>query len=406
MVLNTKQGSWGLAVGLSVVSGVAAAESPAAINLEALLQQAETACLQGDTLRLAALSRDIRQMAQQPALRERAAFLNQLLSLFEAGVCQPGQTQPTLTKRSKPAAAGTLVSPTTHTTHLQIATGYLDNVNQGSRHERIAIINPLNGLLVEGRLGERSLPLSSGFVSAQGVHRVANTANGSITSATVARQEYTDEPDFSTTGVALSRQQTFVGGKEASAYLNIIRDDKGNAEQRVGGVYYHPLVATAKEKTGVVAGLEYVTYPEQKLFKSTVAHVALERRKALARGGEVGLRGKVELDHALENRPGGDRQEAEVSVTWKGKPPLAGWQPSAGVKVAHKRDSKPFDSKLYGDSTRTQVRMGVDLGVTKKIDTNKKLHVSYQYGKTQDKEVALFDQPAGSALGINFEVSF
>lgn len=406
MVLNSKQGSWGLAVSLSVFSGVAAAESPAAINLEALLQQAETACLQGDASRLAALSRDIRQMAQQPALRGQAVFLNQLLSLFEAGVCQPTQTPPALTKRSTPPATGTLVSPTTRTTHLQVATGYLDNVNQGSRHERIAIINPFSGLLVEGRLDERNLPLSSGFVSAQGTYRVADSANGTITAATVARQEYTDESDFSTTGVALSRQQTFAGGKEASAYLNIIRDDKGNMERRVGGLYYQPLVATDKEKTGVVAGVEYVTYPEQKLFKSTVMHVALERRQALSQGGEVGLRGKLELDRALEERPGGDRQEVEVGIAWKGKPPLAGWQPSAGVKVAYKRDRKPFDSKLYGDSTRTQLRTGVDLGISKKIDNNKKLQVSYQYGKTQDREVALFDQPSGSALGISFEVNF
>lgn len=407
MVLNSKQSSWGLAVSLSMVSGVAIAESPPAINLEALLQQAETACLQGDALRLAALSREIRQIAQQPALQERAAFLNQLLSLFEAGVCQPGQAQqPALSKRSKPPAARTLVSPTTRTTHLQVATGYLDNVNQGSRHERITIINPFNGLLVEGRLDERNLPLSSGFVSAQGTHRVADTANGSVTAATVARQEYLDEPDFSTTGVAVSRQQTFAGGKEASAYLNMIRDDKGNTERRIGGVYYHPLVATDKEKTGVIAGVEYVTYPEQKLYKSTVTHVAVERRKALSRGGEVTLRGKLELDRALEDRPGDDRQEVEVAVAWKGKPPLAGWQPSAGVKVAYKRDSKPFDTKLYGDSTRTQVHTGVDLGISKKIDNNKKLQVSYQYGKTQDREVPLFDQPAGNALGVSFEINF
>ncbi len=405
MVLNSKQGSWGVAIGLSVFSGVAVAEPPAAINLEALLQQAETACLQGDALRLAALSRDIRQIAQQPALRKQAAFLNQLLSLFEAGVCQPGQAQPVF-KRSKPPAAEPLVSTTTHTTHLQVTAGYLNNVNQGSRHERIAIINPFNGLRVEGRLDERNLPLSSGFVSAQGTQRVADTVNGTITAATVARQEYLDEPEFSTTGVALSRQQTLAGGKEASAYLSIIRDDNGNREQRVGGAYYHPLVTTDQEKTGLVAGLEYVTYPAQKLYQSTVSHVAWERRKALPKGGEVSLRGKLELDRALEDRPGGDRKEVEVAVAWKGKPPLAGWQPSAGVKVAYKRDSKPFDPKLYGDSTRTQLRTGVDLVGTKKIDSHKKLQVSYQYGKTEDKEVALFDQPAGSALGISFEINF
>lgn len=406
MVLKTKQGSLGLIVGLSVVSGAVAAEYPVTIDLEALLQQAETACAQKDVSRLAGLSRQIRQLAQQPALRERADFLNQLLSLFEAGVCYPAQTQPASTMRTKPSTVGTRLSPTTHTTHLQVATGYLDNVNQGSRHERIAIINPLNGLLVEGRLSERNQPLSSGFVSAQVTHRMVDVAHGSVTTATLARQTYTDEPDFSTTGVALSRQQTFAKDKEASAYLNIIRDDKGNTEQRVGGVYYQPLAATAKQKTDMVVGLEYITYPKQKLFKSTVAHVALERRHLLANGSEVAVRGKLEFDHALEARPGGDRQEVEASLTWKGKPPLAGWQPSAGMKAAYKRDSKPFDTKLYGDSTRTQVRTGVDLGITKSLDKDKKLYVSYQYGKTQDKEVALFDQPASNALGITFEVIY
>lgn len=410
MVLNSKQGVSGavsVAVCLILGAGSAAAESPKAINLEALLQQAETACLQGDTLRLEAVSQDIRTVAKQPALQGQAVFLNQLLSLFEAGICQPGKQPPAaLTKRSKPPAAGTQVPTTTRTSHVQVATGYLDNVNQGSRHERITIINPFNGLLVEGRLDERNLPLSSGFVSVQGTYRVADTANGSITAATVARQEYTDEPDFSTTGFAVSRQQTLAAGKEASAYLNMIRDDSGNVERRIGGVYYQPLVATDQEKTGVVAGVEYVTYPEQALYKAVVTNVALERRKALAHGGEVALRGRLELDHALEDRPGGDRQEVEIAASWKGKPLWAGWQPSAGTKVAYKVDAEPFDPKLYGGSTRKQLHTGVDLGLSKKIGNNKKLQISYQYGQTQDSEVPLFDQPAGNSLGISFETSF
>ncbi|OQX06283.1 MAG: hypothetical protein BWK73_31270 [Thiothrix lacustris] len=410
MVRNSKQGgsgAWGLAVCLTLGAGsVAAAQPPTEINLEALLQQAETACLEGNTLRLAALSQDIRQVAKQPALQGQTVFLNQLLGLFEAGVCQPNQPPAALTKRSKPPAAGTLVPTTTRTSHVQMATGYLDNVNQGSRHERITIINPFNGLLVEGRLDERNLPLSSGFVSVQGTYRVADTAVGSITAATVARQEYIDEPNFSTTAFALSRQQTLAAGKEASAYLNMIRDDSGNVERRFGGVYYHPLVATDQEKTGVVVGVEYVTYPEQTLYKAIVTNVALERRKALAKGGEVALRGRVEVDHALEDRPGGDRREVEISGGWKGKPLVAGWQPSAGAKVSYKRDSKPFDPKLYADSTRTQLHTGVDVGVSKKIGNNKKLQVSYQYGQTEDREVPLFDQPAGSAVGMSFEMSF
>lgn len=271
MVRNSKQGgsgAWGLAVCLTLGAGsVVAAQLPTEINLEALLQQAETACLEGNTLRLAALSQDIRQVAKQPALQGQAVFLNQLLGLFEAGVCQPNQPPAALTKRSKPPAAGTLVPTTTHTSHVQMATGYLDNVNQGSRHERITIINPFNGLLVEGRLDERNLPLSSGFVSVQGTYRVADTAVGSITAATVARQEYTDEPDFSTTGFAVSRQQTLVAGKEVSAYLNMIRDDSGNVERRFGGVYYHPLVATDQEKPVWWQGLNTSRIPNRSCIK-------------------------------------------------------------------------------------------------------------------------------------------
>jgi hypothetical protein len=410
MVLNSKQsvsGAVGVAICVMLGAGNATAAASKVIDLEGLLQQAETACLQNDTLRLQGLSQEIRAVAKQPALQEQAVFLNQLTSLFEAGVCQPGKQAPaTLTKRAKPPAAGELVPTTTRTSQVQVATGYLDNVNQGSSHERITIINPLNGLLVEGRLNDRSLPLSSGFVSAQGTYRVADAANGSITAATVVRQAYTDEPDFSTTGLALSRQQTLAGGKEMNAYLNMTRDDSGNVERRLGGVYYHPLVASPQEKTGVVAKVEYVTYPAQPLYKAVVTNVALERRKALAQGGEVALHGRLEVDHALEDRPGGDRQEAEISAAWKGKPLWAGWQPSAGANVAYKVDSDPFDPKLYGNSTRTQLHKGVDLGIGKKIGNNKMLQVSYQYGQTKDSEVPLFDQPAGSAVGVSFETSF
>lgn len=408
MGLNSKQGAtrgWAVAVCLTLGTGSVVAGSPSEINIETLLQQAETACLQGDTVRLSGLSQEIRRMAQQPALQAREAFLNQLLGLFEAGVCQPGKATP-LTKRSRPPQGGVAVPSSGNTSHVQVSAGYLDNVNQGSRHERITIISPFDGLLVEGRLNERNLPLSSAFVGVQGTYRMASDDGKKATALTVSRQEYTDEPDFSTTAFAISGQAALADGKETSAYLNMIRDDKGNVERRLGGVYYQPWVLTQQQKTGLITGLEYVTYPEQKVYQAVVANVALEHRKALPQGGEVGVRGRLELDHALDDRPGDDRKELELSAQWKGKPLWAGWQPSVGARVAYKRDAKPFDVKLYGDSTRTQLRTGMDLGVGKTIGNNKKLQLSYQYGKTQDKEVPLFDQPAGSAVGMTFETSF
>lgn len=73
--------------------------------------------------------------------------------------------------------------------------------------------------------------------------------------------------------------------------------------------------------------------------------------------------------------------------------------------MAYKLDTKPFDTKLYGDGTRTQVNKSIELGLSKKMGNNK-LQMNYQYGRSQDKEILLYDQPASSAVGISFETNF
>ena len=403
-----------------VLSTVAAVAAPTEINIEGLLQQAESACMQGDSTRLDNLSQQIRTLAQQPALQPQQAFLNQLLGLFQAGVCQPGKKSAVSNRRSPPVAANSdaaqplTISATTKTSHVQVSAGYLDNVNQGSRHERISIISPFNGLWVEGRLDERNLPLSSAFVGVQGTYRIAHESGRKVLALTASRQEYTDEPDFSVTGFAVTGQEALAAGKVASAYLSMVRNDAGDVEQRIGATHYQPLAASVPQKMGNpasvsktdwITGLEFVTYPERAAYSALVANVALEYRKPLPKGGEVGVRTRLEIDHALDERPGGDRREVELSGQWKGKPLLADWQPSVGASIGYKLDAKPFDPKLYGESTRTQLSKGIKLGLGKKIGNNK-LQVSYQYGQTQDKEVPLFDQPAGNSVGISFETNF
>ncbi|WP_028490471.1 hypothetical protein [Thiothrix lacustris] len=386
-----------------------AVAAPPEINIENLLKQAETACLQGDTPRLTSLSQRIRALAEQPALQAQQVFLNQLLGLFQAGVCQPGRN-PTLSNRRNPSAGHEVAIPdslptTTKTSHLQVSAGYVDNVNQGSRHERITVTNPFNGLVVEGQLDKRNQPLSSPFARVEGTYRIAREGGDQVLTLSAARQEYTDEPDFSTTTLAVSGQKVLERGKETGAYLNIVRGDAGGMEQRLGGFYYQPLSASEQHKTGVNVGMEYVNYPEQKLYKSLVANVVLEHRKALNRGGELGVSGGLAVDHALEDRPGSDRHEVRVSGQWIGKPILTDLQPSVGVHMAYKLDTKPFDTKLYGDGTRTQVNKSIELGLSKKMGNNK-LQMNYQYGRSQDKEILLYDQPASSAVGISFETNF
>jgi hypothetical protein len=136
-----------------------------------------------------------------------------------------------------------------------------------------------------------------------------------------------------------------------------------------------------------------------------LASVAVERLQALPKG-DVSIRGGFEFDRALDKRPGGDRRKIELSAQWGGKERWAGWQPIAGAKVTYQLDAEPFDSRLYGDSTRTQRYTGVNLGVTRNLSDKQKLHLGYQYSQTQDREVKIFDQPVGNAVGVTFETSF
>lgn len=397
----------GVAVICLLASSTVLAGQQAELDVGKLLAQAEAACVQQDAAQLAAVSKQIDKLVQQPALQGQAEYLRQLLALFAAGNCHPTEPQ-RLTSRANVSgtAQATTGKPTT-TRLVQISAGYLDNVNQGSRHERITFNSPLSGLPIEGTLDAKARPLSSPFIGVQGIHRVTAADGRSITQAGVIRQEYTDEPDFNTTGLFIGKQQALQAGREASAYLNLVRDDGGNLEGRLGGVYYRPVgKSSEQQKTGVLSSLEYLTYPEQRAYEAAVANVALEHRQALAGGAEWGVRGRVEYDRALNNRPGGDRRELELAAQWKGKSFASGWQPTVGVRVAHKVDEKAFDPKLYGDSKRSQTRPRLDLGLSKPLGKDKKLYINYQYGRNQDSGVPLFDQPAASTLGITFETSF
>lgn len=391
-------------VGLCMTQAAVWANDSPAINLETLLVQAEKACEQGDAARLAALSQRIQALTQQPALQGQADFLSKLMALFRHGVCHPGEPQGVGSRTVLPGKVAKTAP--VHSRSVQVTAGYLDNVNQGSRHERIMFNSPFSGLPVEGTLDERNRPLSSAFVSAQGLYRLEKDGGRKVIQAGVAHQAYTDEPNFSTISFFVGRQQALDDGREASAYLNLVRDETGNGEGRLGGVYYQPWLANAQSKTGVLTSLEYVAYPKQRAYESAVANVALEHRKVLVDGDEVGFRGRLEYDRALDNRPGGDRRELELSGEWKGKPFTGGWQPTAGLKLAHKLDEKPFDLKLYGGSKRDQTRAQLDVGLNKPFNSKQKLYINYQYGRTRDGGVPLFDQPAGSVLGVTLETRF
>lgn len=396
----------GVALACVLVSSAVWADNQAELDVGSLLARAEAACVQQDTARLTAVSQQIQALAQQPALQGQAEYLRQLLALFEAGNCHPTEQQ-RLTPRARTGVTAPAAATPTHARVVQLSAGYLDNVNQGSRHERITFNSPLSGSPIEGTLDAKARPLSSPFAGIQGIYRVTAADGKSVSQAGVVRQVYTDEADFNTTGVFIGKQQALNAGREASAYLNLVRDDSGNMEGRVGGVYYRPLgEASEQHKTGVLSSLEYLTYPEQRAYEAAVANVALEHRQALAGGAEWGVRGRVEYDRSLNGRPGGDRREVELAAQWKGKTFAAGWQPTVGIRVAHKVDEKAFDPKLYGDSKRTQTRPRLDLGLSKPLGKDKKLYINYQYGRNQDSEVPLFDQPASSTLGITLETSF
>ena len=404
-------GSWSagqigwLTVAFGVVNSIQPVYAADPLDMGARLEQAAAACEQQNSQQLQTISREIRQLVQQqPALQAQRNFIEQLLGLFQAGVCKPGQQA----LRPQQVQTGQVVNvvPKESSTQLLVSAGYLDNVNQGTRHERISIIDPLTGALVEGRLDDNYLPLSSPYVGVQGIQRQLKNGGKTMVYAGAFQQVYSDEPNFNTTGLSLGRQQKHKNGRESSVYVDIIRDAKGNTRNTLGGSSYQPWVASEQKKAGWSVGVEYATYPQQTAYNALSTQLAVEHHQVLPKGGEWAVKGKLEYESARHERPGGDRREAELSTQWQGQPLAKGWQPTAGAKIAYKLDEQPFDQKLFGASKRAQTRTSVDLGLNKQLDSRHKLYLNYQYSKTQDKEVPLFDQPAGNTVGIALETNF
>lgn len=391
---------WGLSIGISMMLANAWA-APAVVDIGAQLEQAAMACEQKDTQRLSALSAEIRALvAQQASLKNQQNYIEKLLTLFANNICRP--EDPALTARLN---ATTPVS--TKATQFQFSTGYLDNVNQGSRHEFISVPDPLTGLPAQGRVDPNYLPLSSAFIGIQGVHRQVKNQGKTIDSATFMHQSYTDEPNFSMTGLGLSRLTKLKSNKIASTALEYIGDAKGNSRVTLSGNIYQPWVNTLTQKTGLNTGIEYARYPQQAAYDAITVNTSLEQRKLLNdKGVEWAARARLEYDHALQQRPGGDRTELELIGQWKGALSTHGWQPAVSVKAAYKVDTKAFDTRLFGESKRQQLSTALNIGTTKVLTKDKKLYLNYQRSRTQDKGVALFDQPTGNAVSVSLETNF
>ncbi len=405
MGVGCKKDSVGFGLGMTLgllcwISPLLAA--PAAVDIGSKLDQAAMACRQGDAQQLTLLSNEIRTLiAQKDSLKKQQDYIEKLLTLFANGICNP--EDPTTITRLDAVSE----QKSTQLTQLQVATGYLDNVNQGSRHELISLTDPFTGAQVQGRLDASYLPLSSAFIGVQAVHREVKNNGKTVDSATFVHQSYTDQSDFSTTGVALNRQQQLKTKQIASTAIEYISDAKGNSRATLNGNLYQPWVATPTQKIGVNVGAEYARYPHQAAYDSLTVNTSLEQRKLLNnKGAEWAARARLEYDHALRERPGGDRTEVELAAQWKGSLSTQNWQPSIGLKAAYKVDAKVFDQALFGDSKRKQLRTSLDIGTSKKLAKGRKLYLNYQRSRTQDREIDLFDQPVGNAVSVGLETSF
>lgn len=387
------QVAWQASLVLCLFPAVAAAQQPV-VDIGALLGQAEAACRQQDKVRLHQIGQEVNALAQQPILRENAQYLHQLMQLFAAGHCDVDR------------AGGIKVADKKPSRLVQVSAGYLDNVNQGSRHERIALINPLSGVPVEGVLDEKNRPLSSSFVGVQGIYRVPNGHGTGLTQLGALQQFYLDEPDFNVTGFFVSRLDAFSQGQETKVYLNVMRNDSNNMEGRAGGVYYQPLGNNAgQRKLGLLVGGEYLGYSKHKLHNAAALSIAVEHKQALSSNAQLVLRARMEYDKALNGRFGGDSREAELSALWKGAL-QAGWQPAVAAHYARKLDAEAYDPRLYGNSKRTQTRPRLELGASKSFGKENKIHISYQYARTRDSGMPLFDQGDSNVIGVAWESSF
>lgn len=390
-----------LATGLALVGNPAQAAQ--ALDLETRLEQAAQACESGDNAGLERISLGVRQlMAEQPqALAPHRQYLEQWLFLFRHGICRPEQV--TADKNAKSGKTSIKKGKTDWSSaQVSIAAGYLDNVNLGTRHDRLAINNPFGEGDLELQVGKESRPLSSSFVSVKGVYVVPRQEENGVDYVAALQQLYTDEPDFNLTGVAAGRQW-LDNGKETAANISFVTDARQNQRGSIGGAYHHPLGGSATTGNSLDLGVRHDFYPGQQEQGALVAEARLSQQRLLENGGRFQLGAGVQYDRALGDRPGGDRPQLELSAQWDGAT-VAGWQPSAGVTLSYKRDQKPFNQALFSDRVRNQTRTVVDIGLAKKISNNKRILVQYNYDRIRDSEIPLFDLPDGNTVSVALEI--
>ncbi len=378
-------------------ASVLAADQVSEVDFGQSLELAAQACEAGDNAGLEKASGEIRQLlAALPSLDVAwRQYVEQWLLLFQYGVCRPEQIQ-----RNKLSMDGQHVpaAESNGAASFSVAVGYLDNVNLGTRHERLSINNPFGNGKIELEVDESSRPLSSSFVNIRGGYQVLNT-HGGLDYVAAQKQFYPDVPKNNITGFAAGRQ--WLSAQEGrEAQIAFVGDGRGNARGSIGGRYQKILGAQALKV--LEAGLRYDIYPEQKGLEALLTDLSIKQQYPLQARGKLLTDITLTYDHALGERPGGGRAELELSGNWEGEA-IAGWQPSLGATLAYKRDFDPYNQVLFGDSVRNQVRTGLDIGLAKKISKNKRLLLQYNMDRIQDSEIPLFDLPVGNTVSLAIE---
>ncbi|OQX10064.1 MAG: hypothetical protein BWK73_21235 [Thiothrix lacustris] len=405
MLINKIGSVLGLSIAFSTPS-MAASEQE--VDLGKFLEQASQACERHDDLALQQASHELRQHIKRlPNLSiAKQQYVEQWLFLFQYGVCRPEQIKQ---KNSANTSANTIVQPqptvaTKGAANFSASVGYVDNINAGTRHERLNVNNPFGEGEIELQVGQGNLPIASAVVGARGTYQTLNT-HGGLDYVAAMQQLYTEASTQNMTGFAAGRQwQAGVHGNEA--HLAFVSDAQGNSRASLSGRYQKALGEASQVPRILDTGIRYDVYPEQAEQNAAVVDVRLQQPRALPQGGQLLLGTSLSYNHALGERPGGDRVELAVSNLWQGEAFMGGWQPQVNATLAYQRDLKPYNQALFGESTRNQVRAEVGLGLSKTVLNNKRLSIKYTIDRTNDSGVALFDLPVGNAVTVAIDGRF
>ena len=387
------------------------------INMGYWLDRAAYFCDKNKQVKLDATLQKITTLITQSSIANNdKRYINHLLNQFHQGECNPLASSMEYTKgKLIPSKWYDLWQKVNNAqdqyTQLKTSLSYANNINSGSRHRFISVNNFLSGSdedEIRLSLDQANLPQSDVFNEFSIKHQRPIHKNWSIYAA-YYHQKYKRYKQYNLTVLELGLKEKINNkniGKtlyDISAKTTLL--NKLHWQNALSLSTTMPLKMTDNFAIYWQNRLNYSYYIQQKEYNAVGFYSSIKYLHKLSDHSSIQIKGAVQHDHALNNRPGQHRNTVSASISTQYRLPRQ-WEVKTALQVKQRIDSEVYSQALFGDKKRQQKLSHFGLSLRKPLGQKKSMTLDYTVSQTHDKNIPLFDTEKNQYLGIGMEFNW